>query len=207
MILMGTMMKVVIISDTCQEFNGIRCYKTGAYYSNSDLKSRIHRDVYRFYYGEIAQGNHIHHKDRNPDNNDIDNLQQMTPEEHAFEHRSDNSRVEWGRKLGRMYQHRTKEWHASDAGAAWHKEHYEKTKEKLHQKIDRACGFCGAIHQTARKNTPISFCSNKCKSAHRRASGVDDIEKECVSCGEPFMSNKYQRAKRCKACVKRAKSQ
>lgn len=41
------------------------------------------------------------------------------------------------------------------------------------------------------------FCSNNCKSAYRRKSGVDNEERICKICGEIFITNKYSKAKVC----------
>ena len=36
------------------------------------------------------------------------------------------------------------------------------------------------------------FCSNACKSAYRRKSGVDNVTRSCAFCGGPFIVNKYR---------------
>lgn len=47
----------------------------------------LHRAVWEEYYGQkIPDGYVIHHKDENPKNNSIDNLQLMTIEEHIKHH-------------------------------------------------------------------------------------------------------------------------
>jgi hypothetical protein len=37
----------------------------------------------------------------------------------------------------------TKEWHGSEAGNSWHKEHYEDMKHLLHKEYERTCELCG----------------------------------------------------------------
>ena len=41
------------------------------------------------------------------------------------------------------------------------------------------------------------FCSNKCKSAYRRKSGVDNVERACVVCNKTFVTNKYSKKRSC----------
>lgn len=45
-----------------------------------------HRIVWESIHGEIPAGFHIHHKDRNPGNNDIGNLEMLTYKEHSRVH-------------------------------------------------------------------------------------------------------------------------
>lgn len=47
------------------------------------------RHVYEANYGPLARGMVIHHRDRNPLNDSIENLQAMTRRDHALEHEGD----------------------------------------------------------------------------------------------------------------------
>ena len=78
-------MKVEIIDDTHQRFNGIvyHRHKKG-YYINMNL--RLHIDVWKFHNGDIPKGYEIHHIDQNKDNNQIENLQCLTRKEHVSVH-------------------------------------------------------------------------------------------------------------------------
>lgn len=58
------------IDENHQKFNGVTYLK-----QNGDHYGSIHRDIWNYYYGEIPQGYEIHHKDLNPENNNISNLQ------------------------------------------------------------------------------------------------------------------------------------
>ena len=45
------------------------------------------------------------------------------------------------------------------------------------------------------------FCSRACNAAHRRASGVDDVERTCHRCGSAFTCSRYDGTKHCsKSC-------
>ena len=61
------------------------------------------------------------------------------------------------------------------------------------------CTFCGKKFMSKGRyaNGANTFCSNSCKSAYRRASCIDNIEKECKYCGKRFSTNKYSPAKYC----------
>lgn len=64
--------------------------------------------------------------------------------------------------------------------------------------ITKICEYCGAEYKTKGVNKNRSkFCSNRCKSRWRRASGIDNVEKICKYCGEKFITNKYSGAIYC----------
>lgn len=91
-----------------------------------------------------------------------------------------------------------KEWHNSNEGHEWHKKHYEQMKEKLHIPKRFVCEYCNKEFVNTQINS--RFCSNKCKSAWRRKSGIDDITKICFKCGKEYIANKYQKTKYCPLC-------
>lgn len=194
-------MKVNVISDTIQEFNGERFYLCGNYYSNQerDGEKRLHRIVYDYHNGAIPDGLQVHHKDHDRSNNDNDNLELMTHAEHRAHHADDEGFREQSRANLAKFSHLAKKWHGSEAGRDWHKEHYEATKHKLHTKELKTCSQCGTEYEGAKRKGDLSFCGRNCKAAHRRASGVDDIQRLCA-CGERFTINKYKPTKRCKKC-------
>src|SRR3990167_5347758 len=71
--------------------------KTG-YYLNSTLGVRAHRFVFERARGSIHPGYHVHHKDEDKSNNNIDNLELLLAGDHATHHglkRADNP--EWMR--------------------------------------------------------------------------------------------------------------
>lgn len=78
-------MRVEIIDDTHQRFNGVtyRKNKRGWYQTPY---STIHRDVWTFHNGAIPAGKEIHHIDGDKANNQIENLQCVTRAEHIRLH-------------------------------------------------------------------------------------------------------------------------
>lgn len=179
--------------------------KTGYYLSSGTIngkRKRLHIYVWERENGTIPKGYHIHHKDHNKDNNSIENLEMLTAEEHTQRHVeeiTDEQRKRSSENVVKYAVPKAKEWHKSESGKEWHLCHYEETKEKLHQKSEFVCEFCG-ISFTAEITGKNRFCSNNCKSAYRRKSGVDNVERECKYCGDKFITNKYSKAVRCKAC-------
>lgn len=166
--------------------------KTGYYLCNT-IRKRLHRYVWEFYNGKIPKGYEIHHIDGNKANNDISNLQMLSKSEHRKVH-ADNltdEQIQWKRdNFNKNARPKAIEWHKSEEGRKWHKEHYEKYKETFSKvKIDLVCIYCGKEFVGT---SDTKFCSNACKSAYRRKSGVDNITKICPICNKEFVSNKYK---------------
>ena len=186
-------------------FNGIkfcRDNKTG-YYLNSTMRKRLHRYVWEYYKGEIPKRYHVHHRDGNKNNNDISNLELLTPGEHLFFHGKEEKNI---KKMQERVQPigttRAIEWHRTPEGKKWHEEHYLNNKDRLHKKINKKCEHCGGTFKGLKRSR---FCSNKCKSRWRRESGLDDVKRTCANCGENFTINKYSKNKYCsKACSNKA---
>lgn len=184
-------------------FNGIKYtkdIKTG-YYLNSTTRKRLHRVVWEYYKGKIPKGYEIHHKDKNKDNNSINNLQLVSKKEHIEIHKrllTEEERQKRRDNLNQNARPKAIEWHKSEKGKEWHKEHYKKSLGTLKKEVLK-CLNCDKEYETINHGNN-KFCSNKCKSVYRRKSGVDNIERECIICGNKFETNKYSKTKRCKNC-------
>lgn len=171
------------------------------YYLNSTIRKRLHRYVWEFYNGEIPKGYHIHHKDHDKSNNDISNLEMLSQAEHESLHGNELDK-EWLRNnLATNARPKAVEWHKSEQGREFHKWLGKKSWENK-EPITYKCTFCDAEFSTMNRYSPKSnhFCSNVCKAKFRRQSGVDNVERECIDCGEKFITNKYSHAKYCKHC-------
>lgn len=163
------------------------------------VKMRLHRYVYICEIGEIPEGYHIHHIDFNKDNNDASNLIALSPCDHLKLHgdkKAAESYDDMILNLNINARPKANEWHGSKEGRAWHREHYEKTKDNLHSKKTYVCECCGKEFE-AIYNGQNRFCSNKCKSKWRRDSGVDNETRVCEKCGKEFVVNKYNKTKNC----------
>lgn len=155
----------------------------------------LHREVWKDHNGEIPDGHHIHHKDGDPTNNDIENLECVSPQEHAERH-PDIGGVESEEHHEKMLE-AAKGWHKSDEGREWHKEHWEESLGKAFDETERECDQCGDIFTDGSSHNQTRFCSNACKAKHRRESGVDDETRICEACRQPFETNKYSDQKAC----------
>lgn len=187
-------------------FNGYkfrRDAKTGYYLSsrNTDIgrHERLHRYVWRYFNGDIPEGFHIHHIDENKYHNDIENLECIPQFNHLSLHgreRAEKSYDEMIENLNSTARPKASEWHGSDAGLNWHKQHYESMKEKLHVPTECVCEYCGKKYIST-GNGKNRFCSGACSSAARRRSRVDDETRTCAVCGKPYKINKYAKGKTC----------
>lgn len=172
------------------------------YYSRSEdgKAKRLHVALYEYYNGAIPEGYHIHHKDENPLNNNLDNLECIKAFDHISKHSIDYHNNNKERAINHLESIRelTKEWHRSKDGHEWHKAH--PPKRVLSKYV---CLYCKKGFETDKKSTN-KFCSNKCRSAYRRSSGVDDEIRICPKCGKEFTANKYSDTKCCsKSCGKK----
>lgn len=177
--------------------------KTGYYLSsrNTDTghRERLHCFVWRMHNGEIQDGYHIHHKDENKRNNDIENLCCIPGKLHATYHLSEyvkNNRDAVIENLNKNVVPKASEWHRSEAGRAWHREHYMESIGKA-KPIHHKCLVCGKEFLSTKKST--KFCGNNCKSAYRRKLGVDNEVRRCIICGKDFSANKYSPKSCCSA--------
>lgn len=167
--------------------------KSGYWISTTSPRVRAHAWVWKCNNGEIPKGFHIHHLDENKSNNNLDNLKLIHASDHLRSHMT-LERRERSKMFCEEIRPLTKEWHASEEGKEWHRIHgingWNNRKE-----FEIKCEECGKNSFT--KIYHQNYCSNSCKSAARRKSGVDDIEKTCPMCKIIYKASKYERAKTC----------
>lgn len=158
--------RVIVVSDTIQEFMGARYYLCGYYYQRKG--KRLHRAVWEYFNGEIPEGYHVHHIDENRANNDIENLSLMPGIEHINNHAKTEKRRENGRKAIRVAIEIAPEWHHSDEGKAWHSEHAKETwaKHGEHEEICTGCGKTFMSRDLGHKGN--HFCHPNCKARFYR---------------------------------------
>ena len=179
--------------------------KTGYYLStkptDTGKRERLHVYVWRIQNGTIPKGCHIHHKDENKYNNDINNLELLTRHNHLSIHAKENKEDAIKRMI-KYAMPKAKEWHKSETGHKWHIEHGKKVFSG-YKGVELICEQCGKEYKARNNAKNFSrFCSNKCKSAQRRQSGVDNENRNCTICGSAFLVNKYSKAVCCsKKCA------
>lgn len=172
---------------------------TTGYYLNSTLSLRLHRAVYEGENGPIPDGFHVHHVDFDKSNNEPENLVALSMEDHLRLHErciTVEQRETRRQNFINNVQHKSREWHGSEDGIEWHRKHYEAMKDALHRAGVFECIYCGKRFE-AIDNGAVKFCSNACKSAFRRASGVDNETRVCFCCGGKFNVNKYSETRCC----------
>ena len=183
-------LRIIVISETVQEFRGERFYKCGKYFQRDG--KRLHVTVWEAANGRRPQGFHIHHIDHDRSNNQLSNLEAVPRAEHGRHHME--GRAEQSRELCNRIRPLAAAWHGSEAGKAWHRVHYDEVRDKLHARTQKTCIHCGKGFEGLANNR---FCSNNCKSAWRRAEGLDNVTRQCESCGSDFTVNKYWPNKTC----------
>lgn len=148
-------------------FNGIKftCYpnaarRTSRLYYYPDKKYRIegiqglHQEIWKAANGPIPDGCHIHHKDTNPLNNDLRNLELVTPKQHGERHAEEFRSVR--QQHADQIRPFTKAWHASDEGRAVHsrigKESWDNREPNTY-----ACQECGNRYESLARTRKVLF--------------------------------------------------
>ena len=165
-------MKVKVISNTIQEFNGVKYYRCGAYFQNSDKKLRLHREVWKYHNGLIPKGCVIDHIDRDVSNNQIENLRLATYSMNNKNVSEENTRKR--REQAERIRPLTKAWHASEEGREWHRQTAKKAWENR-KKSQYECKHCHKKFY-AYSNGVVKYCSANCKhrARTRRLKGLPE---------------------------------
>lgn len=165
----------------------------------------LHRYLWRREHGPIPDGHHVHHLDGDPLNNALENLVCMPGRRHMSKHSKqwheehpEESAAHWAKAV-----EAAPPWHSSPEGKAWHSKN-GKLSWEMRDPVGYVCEQCGT-HFASLKRGKVRFCSNACKSAWRRAAGIDDEERVCEACGKTFRINKYRKTRVCsRTCSCRA---
>lgn len=190
------------------EYDGLiftRDEKTG-YYLNSTNRVRLHRYVWEKEIGKIPKGYEIHHINRNKADNRIENLRLLSCSEHRKLHavHTEEEKERMRKNLAENVRPKASEWHKSAEGREWHKQQYQRVKERFKRdfgkspleipRVEKVCEHCGKSFIGIEKSR---FCSNVCKSAWRRKAGLDNVVRICKLCGKEFKVNKYSKQQFC----------
>lgn len=171
---------------------------------------RLHQEIWKDANGPIPAGYEIHHKDHNPLNNDLSNLELISAVDHHAHHDAGYTAEELRRKRQQAEHARkaARQWHTSEEARAWHSE-MGKMSAAARYPVKRTCEYCGQEFETdnitaLRSRIAARYCSNNCKSAARYHSGVDDEQRICLHCGQAFTVNRYLRVRFCsRSCGRR----
>ncbi len=177
---------------------------------NSELgrPDYLHRVIWADENGPIPQGFDVHHLDEDPENNEPYNLEALSRQDHKLLH-WENLSGDQQATIRENLLHRAgpaaATWHRSPEGRKWHSE--KATRELATRVHLLTCESCGGDVRRQGVIRKGRFCSNACKSAHRRASGVDAQGRECAYCGAAFSANRYSKTRTCgRACANRMRA-
>lgn len=162
---------------------------------------RLHEEVWIAHHRPIPAGHHVHHRDHDHLNNDPSNLDCITDDEHRAHHTAERQASGFfttPAKLEHLERIRplTVAWHSSPEGLAWHSENGRRAWQGR-EEVERVCERCGEAYRTRSAHGSEKFCSDRCRAAARRASGVDDENRTCERCTATFRVNRYSRMRFC----------
>jgi len=132
---------------------------------------RLHRDVWEFYNGPIPRGMHIHHIDGDTTNNEIANLE-CVPETDHRRHHGASERTDKQRQHLESIRPKAAQWHRSEEGRIWHREHAKASlaktwgKPRAFPSLAFQCFWCGSKAQA--KSKLKRFCGTACQSAESK---------------------------------------
>jgi hypothetical protein len=178
------------------------------YYRNGTHQKLAHRYAWEQCCGAIPEGFHVHHIDRDRGNNDISNLLCLSAEDHKQLHIDEDEtfqrRAQRAAWFKRRVMPKAKDWHRTEEGRAWHRQHVRNSLAKAWEPVDLNCSVCGARFQ-AIPRAGSRFCTNKCRAKYRRDSGLDNEVRSCVHCGKDFTCNRFKKTRYCgPTCANRA---
>jgi HNH endonuclease len=185
--------KYIVYKDHQYKWDGFY-YKR--YHYAKKIPSNLHRAVWTAHFGAISPNCHVHHRDGNPRNNEVENLQCLPAAVH-LSYAAKKSK--WVGSSGNKQQliraqEKAKLWHASEEGHEWHVQHGKKAW-KNRKPISKKCLECGKEYEAW---FPWSkYCHYNCKGKARRKSGIDNENRQCEICNKWFVIYKHALKRTC----------
>lgn len=160
----------IYLDPLTQYFDGglYRLWKNERYLSRGGKK--LHRAVWELAFGKLPEGHHVHHKDGNPANNLLSNLECIE----AGEHLSLSGKQ---RHMGAqesftsLAREKAAEWHRSEEGRLWHRRLAERTQNWTKWKREQMqCAWCNKIFEglVRKSGNQQKYCHPNCKAAFYR---------------------------------------
>lgn len=169
----------IVLDTLTQYFDGglYRSWPSERYLSRGGKK--LHREVWRVAFGDIPAGCHIHHRDSNPANNALGNLECIPASIHARESRKKRRSQ---RHFTAAARRKAKQWHQSEAGLLWHRRHGERMRLTT-KRVEKSCVVCSQRFTTIDRvagRVPM-YCSESCRvSAYRKRKKAQLLGKRMV---------------------------
>lgn len=168
------------------------------YYLSSRGFKTLHREIWKDMHGNIPDGYHVHHKDGDPANNALENLECVSPKEHAARHAEEFA--EQRRKQMDYARVFASAWHGSPEGRKFHSK-LGRESWANREPIPRVCVQCGGDYASWGKRDSDRFCSRSCISRFNEASRRYYEDRNCVACGATFNVKKSKPQATCsRAC-------
>jgi len=155
----------------------------------------LHRMIWEESNGPMPDGHEIHHKDHNPLNNSLDNLECLEKSAHKSYHakmrkgvaKTDPPRPKPGKRgFG---------WHQTEEGKYWHKK-IGKLAWEYRVPVEKECLWCMDTFRT-KVPTLARWCSRDCYFDEMRQTGGHDEVRICKNCGTEFQAWKYGKTQCC----------
>lgn len=151
-------------------FEGKTYRLSGNYYRRnvwgSKGPSNLHRAVWEKDHGPVPEGCEIHHKDGNPFNNALDNLECVGISEHQRGHTLERLAAGKLKPPSELARKLAAEWHGSEEGRAWHVEHGRETWADR-EWGECICQQCGRIFRSPFPSR-AKWCHPNCKAENLR---------------------------------------
>lgn len=183
------------VDETHQKFDGRKfTLKPGGHYVSY---FPIHQAVYNYYCGEIPDGYIIHHIDENKADNDISNLECLTPTEHRRIHNFISPvRHAICKNCGKIFLYRNAGTSSNFCSDKCRGTYKARVKTSAVYET-RTCEICGKEFRT-RKRDSATTCSKKCAVAKKNKNYIPPkITAVCKVCGREFLTNKSKPSSCC----------
>lgn len=164
----------VVLDRLTQFFQGglYRIWPSDRYFSKGG--SRLHRDAWRAAFGPIPDGCHIHHRDGNPANNRLSNLECIDAKEHLRIERN-GATAHGRREFSANAREGAAAWHRSEAGREWHRRQAVRAQGWTKWvREPKECPECRNEFQALVRKSGNSqiYCNSACKAAAYRKRGL-----------------------------------
>lgn len=176
-------------------------------------KEALHREIWKKHHGPIPADHDIHHRDDNPLNNEVSNLECIHRDDHKALHESEGK---WSASI-RVREHLTGirrlalDWHASQEGILWHRQQ-ARTSYAKREPREFECAVCGkpfhSKHRSSHREDGKRFCSMRCGGIQRRKEERQKRDLLCSQCGSHYRGDGRGTtcSRKCRADLRRVRA-